>query len=100
MADAADSKSADLKSCGFKSHQPHQIRELSLFASVLDACVMDKRAGIFYWPVFAILSLPVPKSHASAVSPLTRIIPNNLCILTHLYPSASGTLSCGKPGYR
>ena len=25
MADAADSKSADHKSCGFKSHQPHQI---------------------------------------------------------------------------
>ena len=24
MADAADSKSADHKSCGFKSHQPHQ----------------------------------------------------------------------------
>ena len=25
MADAADSKSADHKSCGFKSHQPHQV---------------------------------------------------------------------------
>ncbi len=87
MADAADSKSADPKSCGFKSHQPHQIRELSLFDSVLDACVMDKMAGIFSWPVFAIITLIIPTSHASAVSPLTRIIHKHVFSENALFPS-------------
>ena len=39
MADAADSKSADHKSCGFKSHQPHQKEEV----------VANKSNSLFYF---------------------------------------------------
>ena len=66
LADALASGASDRKIVRVQVPPSAPNMETSLFAPVLDACVMDRRIGIFSWSVFTVNTLLVPTSHASA----------------------------------
>ena len=82
MADAADSKSADHKSCGFKSHQPHQ-EQLS-YPHKLD-CDVTIYGGTFML-VTKDIKLKIVKMHLEEGVTLRELSEQ-----FHIHPSKSST---------